>query len=258
MSFLRTESSLLTKTTRLSSTCTLSNLQRLTSPHRANPPLGALWLVDSQLDSLAILTNAVREQALKSTVTASEVTLKLTKRGGVACLAIIIGMTTVTGMARPVTQAVPVSLVEMEELNELQHPDLGIPDVNLYLPNVKVMRSIVERMKALSDAMIISANRDGEAVFKVETALVSVKTYFRNLEEPHLKDGETAPPSRTAASDFVDASVLVKSVHQYLSAHQQDPGRVLMSITPGRGVVLHCVQTDATFTFYIPTKAAPG
>lgn len=63
-----------------------------------------------------------------------------------------------------------MSLVEMEELNELQHPDLGIPDVNLYLPNVKVMRSIVERMKALSDAMIISANRDGEAVFKVETA----------------------------------------------------------------------------------------
>lgn len=106
MSFLRTESSPLTKTTRLSSTCTLSNLQRLTSPHRANPPLGALWLVDSQLDSLEILTNAVREQALKSTVTASEVTLKLTKRGGVACLAIIIGMTTVTGMARPVTQAV--------------------------------------------------------------------------------------------------------------------------------------------------------
>ena len=87
-------------------------------------------------------------------------------------------------------------------------------------------------------------------------AVVNVKACFRNLETATWKDGSVPPPSGNddalGLTDYLDAVVAIKSVHQFIAAHQQDPGSVLMSIARDRAVVLFCLQPDANITFYIP------
>jgi hypothetical protein len=168
-------------------------------------------------------------------------------------------------MVRPVTQEVPVLVLSSDEIASVKPPTLPTPEVNLYLPSLKVLRNIVERMKvcctllrslarthththtcihtthththvhthdthahththththntttylvsskALSDVMTISASCAGDVVFKVETTVATVKSYFRNLETAVWKDGSAPPPSQGAAlgpTEFLDSVV---------------------------------------------------
>ena len=50
--------------------------------------------------------------------------------------------------------------------------------INIYLPAAKMLRNVVERMKALSELVVVSANGVGELTLKVETSVVTVKTFF--------------------------------------------------------------------------------
>jgi len=218
------------------------------------------YRIESQHPNNEILFQIHMDQfarALKSTVTASEVTLKLAKRGDVVILAVVIGMTTVSGMVRPVTQEVPVFVMKADDIADTRPPVLPTPEVNLYLPALRVLRSVIDRMKALSDNVTVSVNLAGDLVLKIETDIVSVKTFFRGLEKAQWKDGAAPPPSgaidRLGPTDFLDAVVPVKTVHQFISAHQQDPGPVLLSTARDRALVLFCLQPDANITFYIPT-----
>ena len=52
------------------------------------------------------------------------------------------------------------------------------------MPTPKVVRNIVDRMKNLSNFVRVSANGAGEMRLRVETDLVSVSTYFHDLEKP--------------------------------------------------------------------------
>ncbi|KAM4792737.1 checkpoint protein HUS1 isoform 3-T3 [Cyanocitta cristata] len=56
--------------------------------------------------------------------------------------------------------------------------------VSIYLPVLKTMKSVVERMKNLSNFIVIEANLSGEMNLKIETDLVSVTTHFKDLGNP--------------------------------------------------------------------------
>ena len=61
---------------------------------------------------------------------------------------------------------------------------LFYPQVSICMPPLKILRNVVDRMKNLSNFVVISANQSGEMTLKVETDVVTVATHFRDLENP--------------------------------------------------------------------------
>ncbi len=60
--------------------------------------------------------------------------------------------------------------------------------VNIYLPSLKVLRCICDRMKTLSKHIVLSANWEGELRLAVESDLVTVKTVVRDLDNPSHRE----------------------------------------------------------------------
>lgn len=63
----------------------------------------------------------------------------------------------------------------------------GCTQVNIFLPSLKILRSIIDRMKTLSKHLVVAANGEGELHMAVETGLVSVRTVVRNLQNPSYR-----------------------------------------------------------------------
>lgn len=49
------------------------------------------------------------------------------------------------------------------------------------MPSVKPVRNIVERMKQMTNYLIVSANKRGRVTLKIETNLVTLSAHFPNL-----------------------------------------------------------------------------
>ena len=73
------------------------------------------------------------------------------------------------------------------EIETDSHPCLMydyIIQVSIYLPPLRLLRNVVERMKNLSNFVTISASQKGEFNLKVDTDMVTVATHFKDLEHP--------------------------------------------------------------------------
>ena len=56
--------------------------------------------------------------------------------------------------------------------------------VSLYLPPLKQVRNVIERMKNLSMQVTLAGNRNGVLVISVSTDTVNASTHFKNLSMP--------------------------------------------------------------------------
>ena len=56
--------------------------------------------------------------------------------------------------------------------------------VSLYLPPLRVLRNVIERMKNLAPHVSLTASRKGTLIISVSTDSVEVSTYFKNLQMP--------------------------------------------------------------------------
>ena len=59
------------------------------------------------------------------------------------------------------------------------------------MPSLKVVRNVVDRMKSLSNFIVVSVNNSGEMRLRVETDLATVTTYFRDLRTPITTSGKS-------------------------------------------------------------------
>ena len=53
------------------------------------------------------------------------------------------------GVNRPIVQDIPITIHAHDEIPDTVCPQLPVPEVNVYLPNIRLLRSVVERMKAI-------------------------------------------------------------------------------------------------------------
>jgi hypothetical protein len=56
--------------------------------------------------------------------------------------------------------------------------------VYIVMPPLSSMKAITERVKAISNHLIISANSNGEFVFKIESDNVNIETFYKELVNP--------------------------------------------------------------------------
>ncbi|XP_040289192.1 checkpoint protein HUS1 isoform X2 [Bufo gargarizans] len=126
--------------------------------------------------------------------------------------------------------------------------------VSIYLPAIKTMKSVVERMKNLSNFIVIEANRNGEINLKIETDLVSVSTHFKDLgNPPWVSDEPSQSYTQERDPDIMsEARVDIKKLLQFLAGQQVNPNKAICNIVHKRMVHFMLLHDDASLQYFIP------
>ncbi|KAI5477604.1 HUS1 checkpoint protein [Pseudohyphozyma bogoriensis] len=189
--------------------------------------------LEVSLDALA--------RALKSSTGATEVTIKLAKKGGTGpagnqgknarpVLSLAIQSASRHGRMVTITHDVGVRVKKHSEVDAMKEPLCPAPDlfpvgiafqVNILLPPLSSLRTVSERLKTISSSITISANWRGEFRLRAESDDANVQTEWRGLKHPTPPEDEASqdPPSPSAFhSVTVDARSLLKFLGAYTIA----------------------------------------
>eukprot|EP00730_Choanoeca_flexa_P003047 TRINITY_DN11269_c0_g3_i10.p1 TRINITY_DN11269_c0_g3~~TRINITY_DN11269_c0_g3_i10.p1 ORF type:complete len:284 (+),score=16.72 TRINITY_DN11269_c0_g3_i10:588-1439(+) len=193
-------------------------------------------------------------KALTSAVESNNVTLKLTKRDHATCLTISIGSMAASGITRPIIQDIPVEIYPHEEIADNVPPTLADPAVNIMLPDNRKLKTILDRMKSMSHTVTVTANHEGCFVLRVQSDLISVKTSFKDLENPIWRDDHGLEGS---PSDFIEGNVDARKMTDFVNGALQIRGsKIMLSIIPNSCVVLTLAHDDISLTYPIPMQTA--
>jgi HUS1 checkpoint protein len=192
-------------------------------------------------------------RALRTSLNAQVVKIKLTKRQG-ACLSVEIVQPTLTGASRTVTHEVPVSVVPERLWPDYQEPHMPDIDVSIYLPPLKLLKNITDRMKTMSNYVTVAANMSGELQLKMEADDVSATTFFRDLQN-HVFDASTAGDESRDNSAMYEARIDIRKLGQFLQGQQFNPTKVICNITDGKGLQIFLLHEDVSLQYYIPAVA---
>lgn len=165
-------------------------------------------------------------RALRSSLNAQVVKIKLTRKQG-ACLTVEISQPTMTGVQRTVVHDVPVAVVPERLWSDYQEPDMPDIDVSIYLPSLKLLKNIVDRMKSMSNFVTVAANMSGELRLRMETDVVMATTYFRDLQNHHF-DTSVSSQSTPDLTTLYEARVDIRKFSQFLQ-NQFNPTKVICS-----------------------------
>jgi len=148
-----------------------------------------------------------------------------------------------------VLQEVPVELLSAQQLSQYVEPTVGDPEVHIMMPPLKSVRSVVDRMKNVSEHLIISANMGGDLSLIVEENMVKITTFYKNLEHPII-EGRTPPPHNPNIS--AEVKVDIKKFIRFLYCYQVMPQNVICCIVKDKAVVFHVLLQDLYLTYYLP------
>ncbi|KAG8009678.1 Checkpoint protein HUS1 [Nibea albiflora] len=225
-------------------------------------------------------------RALKTVQNAKAVKVKLTKKH-CPCLTIAAELPTLSSVSRVVTHDVPVDVIPRRLWHEFKEPSMPDFDVSVYLPPLKTMKNVVDRMKNLSNFLVMEANLSGEMNLKIETDLVSVTTHFKDLGNPPLRalealvldlvclssssslastDLPPLPPGDDASQDggpsqsrdpeaMAQARVDIRKLQQFLMGQQVNPSKAMCNIVHERVVHLILLHEDVSLQYFIPAVA---
>uniref|UniRef100_A0A3P9P0A6 Checkpoint protein n=1 Tax=Poecilia reticulata TaxID=8081 RepID=A0A3P9P0A6_POERE len=148
---------------------------------------------------------------------------------------------TLSSVGRVVTHDVPVDVIPRRLWQEFQ--ESGVPDfdVSVYLPPLKTMKSVVDRMKNLSNFLVMEANLNGDMNLKIQTDLVSVTTHFKDLGNPS-RDPEV----------MAEVTVDIRKLLQFLMGQQVNPSKALCNIVHQNVVHLVLLHEDVSLQYFIP------
>jgi hypothetical protein len=186
-----------------------------------------------------------------------------------------------------VTQDVPVTVLSASQLAEVSEPQLPVPEVRVFLPQMRPLASVVERMARISERLLLAASMSGELTVKADSDVVSVATFYSHLSTPGLRrscwrrclgaDAGAAadgPAAGGRVQQSAEASVDAKQLSRVLASHIVNPEAVVCcarqplcsagerSLTEGAGLLERTVVVDVRhpeelfITYYIPTLAA--
>ncbi|PSN30647.1 Checkpoint protein HUS1 [Blattella germanica] len=120
--------------------------------------------------------------------------------------------------------------------------------ISIHLPNLKLIRTVTERMKVLSQYIIVLANLEGALVLKVETPEATVSTHFKELiveTTPNETDDE-------GRDEYYSARVDIKKFVQFLNTDQVSPQKVVCNIVDDEMIVMFVVHQDVTLHYFLP------
>uniref|UniRef100_A0A8D2DDJ1 Checkpoint protein n=1 Tax=Sciurus vulgaris TaxID=55149 RepID=A0A8D2DDJ1_SCIVU len=112
-----------------------------------------------------------------------------------------------------------------------------------YLPVLKTMRSVVEKMKN-SSHLVIEANLNGELNLKIETELVCVTTHFKDLGNPSLASENTSQDRNP--EEMAGMHIDTRKLLRFFAGEQVNPTKSLCNIVNNRIVHFDLLHEDVS------------
>ncbi|KII84360.1 hypothetical protein PLICRDRAFT_46253 [Plicaturopsis crispa FD-325 SS-3] len=201
-----------------------------------------------------------------ATSAAEEVTMKLAKKNDVAVLNFeVSGMTRVGHRVR-VSHDVRIEVMKPVDVARLTEPRCPEPDIHIVLPPLQKLRTIVERMRPLSDDLVVRANGAGRLVLGINTESVTLDTTWTNCANPKMaREGATQgsvaddddPREDKDPEELSSVLISIRSFLKFLNSH------VVSTTTMACICEKHCMilyvyigdvaDAGGVLTFYIPT-----
>lgn len=120
--------------------------------------------------------------ALKGGLTAHSVAVKLTKKGQAKYLAF--SMDVVQDVGLVINHDVPVRVLAETQLAEYKEPELPPTIGSTALPDVKKLKSLVERLKSFSPGEVSFEIRyDGTLCISINTTDTAIKAFYPNMAD---------------------------------------------------------------------------
>ncbi|XP_060681518.1 checkpoint protein HUS1 [Hemiscyllium ocellatum] len=195
-------------------------------------------------------------RSLKTAQNAKTVKIKLTMKH-CPCITIAVELPSLSSHNRIVTHDIPVSIIPRKLWNDFEEPSVPDFDVSIYLPVLKIMKSVVERMKNLANHIIIEANQNGEMNLKIDTDLVSVTTHFKELGNPPWVEEGTQPDSYQISdpTSMAEARIDIKRLLQFLAGQQVNPSKAICNIVTNKVIHFVLLHEDVSLQYFIPAVA---
>lgn len=190
-------------------------------------------------------------RAMKSASSAQAVKIKLTKKH-TPCLTFEITLPSLTSHTRSVVHDVPVGVIPERNWDAYEEPAMPEFDVSIYMPPLKVLKNVIERMKNLSSFLILAANQNGYMTLGIDTDLASVTTHFKNLDTPTWEGDPSSQPHNRDPDKMAEARVDIKKLATFLHSQQVSPNRVICNIVNGKAVQFLLLHEDLSLQYVIP------
>jgi len=186
-------------------------------------------------------------KALRNCANATTVKIKLSKKQ-VACISVEIALPAQGTTQRIVTHDVPITLIPLSHWKEYEEPTMPEFDVSIYLPPLRILRTVVERIKNLDNHVTVSASWEGNMTLRVNSELVNTTTYFNDLDVPQLLNG-LAPSNKSSTAEV---TVEIKKLSIFLSGQTLGSCRAICNIVSGRALQLFLIQDDVQLQYFLP------
>ncbi|XP_024902287.1 checkpoint protein HUS1 isoform X2 [Pteropus alecto] len=172
------------------------------------------------------LTSENLSRALKTAQNARALKIKLTNKH-FPCLTVSIELLSVSSSSRVVTHDIPIKVIPRKLWKDLQEPVVPDSDVSIYLPVLKTVKSVVEKMKNISNHLIIEANLNGDLNLKIESELVCVTTHFKDLGNPPFASADASRDRNP--EQMAEVHVDIRKFLQFLAGQQANPTKAVCS-----------------------------
>nr|CAG4647633.1 EOG090X0TJE [Megafenestra aurita]SVE92833.1 EOG090X0TJE [Megafenestra aurita] len=178
--------------------------------------------------------------ALKVSSTAKSVKIKLTKKLSSPCLTFEIDLPSGSNHTRLVVHDIPVNLVPKRLWNDYAEPEVMDPDLSVFMPQLRLMKSIVERMKNLANMATLHITSEGALILTVETDTVSVSSHFDGLHVEKQKEEQAS------------VTIELKRLSNFLSNEQLSPQRVVCDVVQSKVMHLNFLSESYSLQLYLP------
>ncbi|KAF8149076.1 checkpoint protein Hus1/Mec3 [Crassisporium funariophilum] len=205
------------------------------------------------------LLGALRSASTSSNSTSSfdteEVVMKLAKKNDQALLTFDISGQTRIGHKLRVAHDVKIEVMKPGDVAKLAEPLCPEPDLHILLPPLQKLRTIVERLRPMSDVLAIRANNNKRLQLAISTEGVRVETEWRECQNPktHEDDQMVEPPD---PDKMFTVLISTRSFLKFLNSHVVST-TTIACICQHHCVILYVYIGDVAdaggvLTFYIP------
>jgi len=216
---------------------------------------------------LAALRSASSSASSGSSYETEEVVMKLAKKNDQAALSFEISGTTKVGRKVRVAHDVKIEVMKPGDVARLAEPLCPEPDIHILLPPLQKLRTIVDRLRPMSDILAIRASNNGRLQLSISTDSVTVDTQWTNCTNPKMaasqsQDDEDESSEKPDPDHLFTVLVSIRSFLKFLNSHVVST-TTIACICQNHCMILYVYIGDVAdaggvLTFYIPAIIDDG
>lgn len=207
---------------------------------------------------LGALKSASSSSTSSSSFETEDVVMKLAKKNDHAVLSFEISGLTRVGKKLRVAHDVKIEVMKPTDVARLAEPLCPEPDLHILLPPLQKIRTIVERLRPMSDILAVRANNNGILKVSIHTEGVKVDTEWKGCIHPETQNNNPDNPvNKHPEPDKIFTVLLsIKSFLKFLNSHVVST-TTIACICQNHCMILYVyigevVDAGGVLTFYIP------